>query len=74
MTKTPEQLAEEYANKHECGDQAWGGAYGGFLAGYQAGYDRGVEATHLIYDAVREHLEKQELEIIEHEPLLKDYK
>jgi hypothetical protein len=36
MSKTPEELAEEYANKHECGDQAWGGAYGGFLAGYQA--------------------------------------
>jgi len=34
--KTPEQLAEEYADKHECGDQAWGGAYGGFLAGYRA--------------------------------------
>jgi hypothetical protein len=36
--KTPKELADEYANKHECGDQAWGGAYGGFLAGYQAGF------------------------------------
>ena len=34
--KTPEEMANEYADKHECGDQAWGGAYGGFLAGYQA--------------------------------------
>jgi hypothetical protein len=37
--KTPEEMAKEYADKHECGDQAWGGAYGGFLAGYQAGYE-----------------------------------
>lgn len=74
--KTPEQLAEDYT-------QAWWGprednmtraTRQAFIAGYSAGYDRGAQATHLIYDAVREHLEKKEFEIIKHEPLLKDYK
>jgi|688.fasta_scaffold1674820_1 hypothetical protein len=36
VDKTIIKLAEEYADKHECGDQAWGGAYDGFIAGYKA--------------------------------------
>jgi hypothetical protein len=40
LSKTAEELAEEYANKHTCGDHDWGGAYGGFLAGYQAAKDQ----------------------------------
>jgi hypothetical protein len=78
--KTPEQLADEHT-------KAWWGDrednmtlatrqafIAGYKAGYQAGYERGVEVTHLTYDAVREHLEKKEFEIIQHELLLKDYK
>lgn len=53
---------------------AYGDGYGyGFIAGYKAGYERGVEATHLIYDAVQEHLEKQMFPVVEHEPLLPKY-
>lgn len=48
MNKTPEQLAEEYANNYETGDQAWGGAYGGFLAGYQAAKDSACIDTNSI--------------------------
>jgi len=74
--KTPEELAEEHT-------KAWWGdrednitiaTRQAFIAGYSAGYDRGAEATHLIYDAVREHLEKEMFPVVQHEPLLKDYK
>ena len=72
VDKTIIKLAEEYADKHECGDQAWGGAYDGFIAGYKAGYDRGAkrgaEVTHLVYDAIREHLEKELFPVVQHEP------
>lgn len=54
--KTPEELAEEYANKHECGDQAWGGAYGGFLAGYKAATPQWI--------SVKDRLPKEEQEVL----------
>lgn len=40
--KTPEQLAEEYANESGWlhGDYVWREAHGGFLAGYQAAQDQ----------------------------------
>lgn len=35
--KTPEEMAEEYADANEClPSREWGSAYGGFLAGYNA--------------------------------------
>lgn len=45
MTKTPEQMAEEYANTTDsCDvDQEYAFAYNGFLAGYQAAKDE-IEA------------------------------
>ena len=55
MSKSPEELADEYANKHECGDQAWGGAYGGFLAGYKAAKDQQAnigKVIHLVWEQI----------------------
>jgi len=71
--KTPEELVEDYTSalperKLDVFDIEMA-----FLAGYKAGYERGVEATHLIYDAVQEHLEKQMFPVVEHEPLLPKY-
>jgi hypothetical protein len=41
MSKTPEEMAEEYANSTDsCDvDQEYAFAYKGFLAGYKAGYE-----------------------------------
>ena len=47
MTKTPEQMAEEYANTTDsCDvDQEYAFAYNGFLAGYQAAKDQWISVN-----------------------------
>lgn len=72
MSKTPEELAEEYCEDHdECEF-----ARDAFLAGYKAGHAAGFEGAIKIQEAVTEHLEKQMVEemYVRMEPLLKEDK
>lgn len=72
MTKTPEEMAEEYRENHdECEF-----ARDAFLAGYNAGYTAGFDGCLKIQEAVTEHLEKQMVEemYVRMEPLLKEDK
>lgn len=49
MTKTPEQMAEEYASWVDAGSHAYrGGVYEGFLVGYHAAMDQLAEASKVI--------------------------
>jgi hypothetical protein len=77
MSKTPEEIAfewwAEYSKDKDLNKWDTVEPIKVFMAGYDAGYARGVEATHLIYDAVREHLERQMFPMIHHEPLLIKY-
>lgn len=80
MTKTPEELALEYAHTAQifwdgtpiehhivvCKEMA-------FLAGYKAGHAAGFESAMKIHDAVAERILKTEnicADVVQHEPLL----
>lgn len=71
--KTPGELAQDWIEKYLGEDSTFEDEVvveSSFMAGYKAGHDAGVEATHKIYDAVREHLERQVFPVVQHEPLL----
>ena len=82
--KTPEEMAKEYADKHECSDQAWGSAYGGFLAGYQAAQEQATENSAsitlkdilgmTIEEYLFKHSEEIAEEVLNNNPLLKELK
>jgi hypothetical protein len=74
QNKTMDELANDFSNLLPDGPFQRSWLQYAFIAGFRAGYDRGAEAAHLIYDAVREHLEKEIFPVVQHEPLLKDYK
>lgn len=77
MSKTPEEMAEEYANtvhdllvNKDILTQV-------IVTAYKTGHTAGFESAMKIHDCVAEYVAKKEgihTEVITHEPLLKDYK
>lgn len=81
MTKTPEELAQEYVigefpDTNSDMFLAAESVHKAFIAGYKASYTAGFEGVIKIQEAITEHLEKQIVEemYVRMEPLLKEDK
>lgn len=70
--KTPEQMAEEYADSEGSGNETYEhGIRQGFLAGYTAGFERAVQ----LQASLAEYIQQQNPfdSVVNGEPLLKKF-
>ena len=65
MTKTPEQMAEEYSSWIDAGSSAYrGGVYEGFLVGYQAAKDETNLPTSAKWISVNRRLPEEDTNVL----------
>ena len=72
MTKTPEEIAEEWVSKNTTGSETYEhGLRNGFLAGYTAGFERAVQLQASLAEYIQQqnHLDS----VVNGEPLLKKF-
>ena len=71
MSKTPEQMVEEYCNQFSWNDPREEDAHDAFLAGYTAGFERAVQLQASLAEYIQQqnHLDS----VVNGEPLLKKF-